>query len=110
MNAEGAASKTEERSSPRFECLSHKLFGDQIPFRSERFQERRFRFSDGLGVTAHAGRSPVLAARSGPAPTISRICARTRESPPNFSSLTLDQVIGGPNPPPQQRLRSRETT
>ena len=90
--------------------LSLKLFGDRFLFGPSGFR------SVGSASPTDSRLPPtpeghlILAARSGPAPTISRICARTRESPPNFSSLTLDQVIGGPNPPSPAAPWSRETT
>ena len=69
MNAEGAASKTEERSSPRLECCRSN-FRRSDSFSVERFQERRFRFSNGLGLPPTSEGHLILAARSGPAPTI----------------------------------------
>ena len=79
--------------------LSLKLFGDQIPFRSSGFRSVGSASPTDSGLPPTSEGHLILAARSGPAPTISRICARTRKSPPNFSSLTLDQEIGGSNPP-----------
>jgi len=79
--------------------LSLKLFGDQILFGPSGFRSvgSASPTDSGLPPTPEGHLFSLLGAA--PLPPFSRICARTRKSPPNFSSLTLDQEIGGSNPP-----------